>query len=1180
MQSVGWSPDPVSRELGTCRRVQDIEADADFQLIAYSQEGSAPKLAGYIDTDYPYMTSRAPRSLNRLRPLSLAIAVACTCSAPVLAQSLGPVIADGDQLDVIAGSYASTDDGVAGHVFHALNGGSIGAGGPVSLNAIGANTAAARAETAGTLIFAAGDITTSGTNAAGLSVATGGRIELQADAAGQGTTVTTSGVRSAAAQVDAGALVMRNATLETSGDGSHGLVAEGNAQVDSVGGRIHTGGIQSYAVMADNGMVTLRDAQIQTSGGSSDGLFALNGGHIEGDNLDVSTAGYGSAGARAYVGSRLTLTNSRIRTEGDGAKGVVGGGTVTLIDAGIHVSGSQSVAVELSGGTLRIENSELRSDHARGDGVFLWANNQVDITGTTITSGQYGININGNGSDVRLIDVDITTNGFLGTGIWLPSESTLTMQGGSITTGSDAGVGIDNREGLVTLDGLAMRTGGASAHALYASPDAGARRAVFEADRVGVTTTGAGSIGAVARVGGTVHLRDSTILTTGAKGYGVLSGGPGELTLQNTDVRTQGLDAYAGVVNANGRLVIDGGSMISERHAALWVRTAREVAVRNGARLIGGNGTLMAVDAAFAGPFELSLDQDAHAQGDIVITPEDIAAGIPVVADIRVRLNGRSHWVGSSSVVNQVALSDDSRWTLTGDASVGQLSLHDSTLALSAAGSTTFNRLTVSGDVETSNALLIFNGALGDDTSRIDFLHVRGDTRGSAGIQVNNVHGLGAQTTNGIQLIQVDGRSDAVYTLRGRAVAGSYDYFLHKGGVTTPGDGAWYLRSELSPTPPDPCDLDPNGPGCAEPPPVPCDLDPAGPGCIGPVPEPCETDPAGPGCGIIPPDPCEAAEGDADCNRPRPPQIVRPEGGAYLANQAAAVSLFQHRLQDRDGADAMAGARGDGWLRVSSSHTRQNVAGQLALTGRASVLMGGMDVLHWGGASQGRAGVLLAAGQSSSDVQSQLSGYTATGTVKGAALGIYATWLQRPEEGTGVYAGGWIQHGRYRNTVQGIGLAKERQDAQTQAASLETGYTWALRTRSGARLMVQPQLQVLHTDYRADRLTEINGTRVATAAAGGLSSRMGIRLSGDVRSEDRRVQPFIAAHWLREGGGNRIWMDDALIEGAVAKNRYEVRGGALLQLGTRWSAWGDLGLQRGDGGYRSASAQLGLKASW
>lgn len=1128
------------------------------------------------------MTSRTLCSLNRLRPLSLAIAATFACSAHAWAQSWGPVVADGQQLGVIPGSYASAGDGDPGHVFHALNGGRISAEGPVSLTATGANTAAARAESGGTVVFTAGELTTSGANAIGLSVATGGRIELLTNGLGQGITLMTRGLRSTAAHVDAGTLVLRNAVLKTAGDGADGLRATGNAQIDMAGGRIQASGNQSHAVVANSGMISLRDAQIQIEGNLSDGLHAINGGRIDGDNLDVSAAAFGSAGARVYAGSVLSLSNSRIRVHGDGAQGISGAGTLALTGTAVHVSGNQSSAVDINnGGTLHIQGSELRSDHDRGVGVFLRGNSQADVTDTRINAGHYGINITGSGNEVRLIDVDITTTGFIGAGIWMPRDSTLSMLRGSITSSSDAGVGIDNRNGVAVLDGLTVHTAGASAHGLYASMETGSRQPIFEADRVDVTTTGAGSIAAIARLGGTVQLRDSTILTTGTKGYGVLSGGPGELTLHNTHVRTQGLDAYAGVVNANGRLDIDGGSLISERHAGLWVRTAREVTARNGARLLGGNGTLMAVDAAFSSPFDLRLDQDAYAQGDIVITPEDIAAGVPVVADIRVRINGRSHWVGTSTVVNQVALSDGSRWTLTGDASVGQLNLHDSTLVLSAAGASSFNRLTVAGDFEASNALLTFNGALGDDDSLIDFLHVRGDTRGSAGIQVNNVHGLGAQTTHGIPLIQVDGQSDAVYTLNGRAVAGSHDYFLHKGGVTTPGDGGWYLRSALSTIPPDPCDLDPSGPGCGEPPPPePCDLDPAGPGCVGPVPEPCEADPTGPGCGIVPPDPCEAAEGDIDCHRPQPPQIVRPEAGAYLANQAAAVSLFQHRLQDRDGADGLGGIRGAGWLRVSSSHTRQDVAGQLAVTGRASVLMGGMDVLHWGGASQGRAGVLLATGQASTDVQSQLSGYTATGTVKGGALGIYATWLQRPAEGAGAYADGWVQHGRYRNTVQGIGLAKERQDAQTQAASLETGYAWAVRMRSGARLMVQPQLQVTYTDYRTDRLTEHNGTQVAAGGAGGLSSRLGVRLSGDVRSEDRRVQPFIAAHWLHEGGGNRIWMDDALIEGAVAKNRYEVRGGAMLQLGTRWSAWGELGLQRGDGDYRSASAQLGLKACW
>lgn len=111
-------------------------------------------------------------------------------------------------------------------------------------------------------------------------------------------------------------------------------------------------------------------------------------------------------------------------------------------------------------------------------------------------------------------------------------------------------------------------------------------------------------------------------------------------------------------------------------------------------------------------------------------------------------------------------------------------------------------------------------------------------------------------------------------------------------------------------------------------------------------------------------------------------------------------------------------------------------------------------------------------------------------------------------------------------------------------------------------------------------MVEHNGTQVAADAAGGLSSRLGMRVTGAVRTEERHVQPFVSAHWLRASGRNRVWLDDSRIEGAVPATRYELRGGAVLQLGTRWSAWGDLGLQRGDNAYRSVSAQMGLNARW
>ncbi|MFG6110578.1 autotransporter outer membrane beta-barrel domain-containing protein [Stenotrophomonas nematodicola] len=1086
------------------------------------------------------MTSPTPLPLHLL---SLAIAAALACSTPsALAQRAGPVVADGTHEEPAPGDYSTSHDGAAGYVFHALNGGTLRATGAVAVSANGHDTSAVLAETNGTVAFQGGSITTRGDNAIGVSVASGGHVELLADGAGQGLTLSTSGLRSHATRVAGGTLLLRGATIDVSGP-------------------------QSYA------------------------LFALSGGHIDGDGLTINAQAFGVTGALIASGGGLTLSNSSIEALDEESTGVFGAGAITLRNTDVRVSGVSSTAVSMTGGTLRVEDGVIQADHPQSSTVHLLNGNQVDMIGTRINAGRIGLNIDGLGNDVRLIDVDIHTVGAGGMGVWLLKDSSLAMRGGSIITDATDGVAVDNRAGRVSLDGVHVTTAGAAAHAMSSTFSANA--ALLEADRTQVLTDGDGAIGALARAGGSTHLRDSTIATTGANSYGVLSGGTGVMTLRATDVTTRGQGAAAAVVNADGSLDIDGGTLMSERAEALWVRAARHVAARNGARLIGGNGALMHVDAAFATPLDLSLDQDVIALGNIAITPADVAAGIPVQADIRVHLNGRSHWRGASSVVNQVTLGDASRWTLTGDSRVGQLTLRDSTLDLSAVGASGFNRLTVDGDVDTDNALLIFNGALAGDASPVDTLHVRGDTRGTAAIQVNNVHGLGAQTVDGIALIQVDGASTAVYQLRGRAVAGQYDYFLHKGGVTTPGDGDWYLRSALATTP-DPCEVDPEGPGCVTPPdpcasdptgpgcivipPDPCEADPNGPGCAVPPPTRCSTDPGGPGC-VPPPIPCEADTTDT-CHRPRPPQVLRPEAGAYLANQAAAVAMFQHRLHDRDGGHANGEARDAGWLRVNRTQTRQDIGGQLALTGRASSVMSGVDVLQWGGASAGRLGLLLATGRTVTEVRSRRSGYTATGTVTGTALGAYASWMQHPGGEDGAYVDGGLHHGRYRTSVQGIGLARERQDARSTAASLETGYAWSLRLGDTATLQVQPQLQLSYTDYRADRVVEHNGTQVAADAAGGLSSRLGMRVTGAVRTEERHVQPFVSAHWLRASGRNRVWLDDSRIEGAVPATRYELRGGAVLQLGTRWSAWGDLGLQRGDNAYRSVSAQMGLNARW
>ncbi|PYE86408.1 autotransporter outer membrane beta-barrel domain-containing protein [Phyllobacterium leguminum] len=114
--------------------------------------------------------------------------------------------------------------------------------------------------------------------------------------------------------------------------------------------------------------------------------------------------------------------------------------------------------------------------------------------------------------------------------------------------------------------------------------------------------------------------------------------------------------------------------------------------------------------------------------------------------------------------------------------------------------------LTVNGDYTGQGGVIHFNTVLGDDTSPTDLLHVKGATSGTGVVMVTNVGGKGAQTKEGIKLIEVDGDSNGKFTLAGgkayqtgkqtTVAAGAYAYQLYQGGVSTPTDGDWYLRSQ------------------------------------------------------------------------------------------------------------------------------------------------------------------------------------------------------------------------------------------------------------------------------------------------------------------------------------------------------------------------------------------------
>jgi len=113
--------------------------------------------------------------------------------------------------------------------------------------------------------------------------------------------------------------------------------------------------------------------------------------------------------------------------------------------------------------------------------------------------------------------------------------------------------------------------------------------------------------------------------------------------------------------------------------------------------------------------------------------------------------------------------------------------------------------LTIAGNYTGEGGFLSLDTVLNGDDSVTDMLVVTGDTSGVTNVVVTNVGGNGEQTVDGIKIIDVGGASEGAFNLQGdyvhegqqAVVGGAYAYKLYQGGVATPEDGDWYLRSQL-----------------------------------------------------------------------------------------------------------------------------------------------------------------------------------------------------------------------------------------------------------------------------------------------------------------------------------------------------------------------------------------------
>ncbi|EBI4688576.1 fibronectin-binding autotransporter adhesin ShdA [Salmonella enterica] len=495
-------------------------------------------------------------------------------------------------------------------------------------------------------------------------------------------------------------------------------------------------------------------------------------------------------------------------------------------------------------------------------------------------------------------------------------------------------------------------------------------------------------------------------------------------------------------------------------------------------------------------------------------------------------------------------------FTLNGDL------INMGTMTSGSSSSTPGNTLYVDGDYTGNGGSLYLNTVLGDDDSATDKLVITGDASGTTDLYINGI-GDGAQTTNGIEVVDVGGVSTSdAFELKNEVNASLYTYRLY----WNESDNDWYLASKAQ------SDDDDSG----------GDDTPSDGGDDGGNVTP--PDDGGDGGNVTPPD------DGGDVTPPDDGGDVAPQYradiGAYMGNQWMARNLQMQTLYDREGSQYR-NADGSVWARFKAGKAESEaVSGNIDMDSNYSQFQLGGDILAWGNGQQSvtvgvMASYINADTDSTGNRGADGSQFTSSANVDGYNLGIYATWFADAQTHSGAYVDSWYQYGFYNNSVESGDVGSESYDSTANAVSLETGYRYDIALSNGNTVSLTPQAQVVWQNYSADSVKDNYGTRIDGQDGDSWTTRLGLRVDGKLYKGSRTViQPFAEANWLHTSDDVSVSFDDATVKQDLPANRAELKVGLQADIDKQWSVRAQVAGQTGSNDFGDLNGSLNLRYNW
>jgi outer membrane autotransporter protein len=579
--------------------------------------------------------------------------------------------------------------------------------------------------------------------------------------------------------------------------GANGIIAvnygSGAISIKSTGNVTGTNQSGIYA-FSDHGTDVTVDAASVTA--AQDGIIAINTG-TGGTSVTATGQVTGTTTDGIYAnhyGTDLTIDAAGVT---GGTHGIIAknGGTGSLsITATGQVTGTSTAGIYADNyGT----DLSIKAAGVTGGSTGIYAQNNgtgalsITSTGKVVGSNNVGIAAQNYYSSTDLtIDVADVTGDFEGIYAWNYGTGSFSITAsGSVTGNKDNGIEVSNSDNSTSLNMNVFNVSGAL-NGIYVDHAGSDNGTIVVDGAVSGNETGITFIdGSEAAVDNRILVAADAVVEGGnaaiAAGSGTVWGGqsaqPNTLTINNNGV-IRNLSGQSSDLAILGTVVAewdtDDGTVTSELSSSLDIV----------------NNNLI------TGTIDLSeLGNNFH---NTTLGIWDTAGGT----------NDFGSVAGNSNLLNEgvVLAANDQSGSAVQTTIFGNIGTFTNAGILSMQNKRAGDTAVIDGNYVGNGGLVSFDTVLGDDASTTDLLVVSGDTAGTTSVGVNNVGGTGAQTIEGIRIIQVDGASNGSFSLLGdytvggkqAVVAGAYAYQLYQGAASTPNDGDWYLRSQLTPTEP------------------------------------------------------------------------------------------------------------------------------------------------------------------------------------------------------------------------------------------------------------------------------------------------------------------------------------------------------------------------------------------